>query len=97
MKSIAAGYKAIFVSVDLPVLGTRLNESRNQFAFPPTVRFPNLEFPGGERDVTLDDLDYGKLSLAKLDSKRADCDQTRPSLGIKISLGCVPRQRCRSG
>ncbi|KAE8148605.1 FMN-dependent dehydrogenase family protein [Aspergillus avenaceus] len=38
----AAGYKALFVSVDLPVLGHRLNESRNNFAFPDHMRFPVL-------------------------------------------------------
>ncbi|PTU18413.1 hypothetical protein P175DRAFT_0504336 [Aspergillus ochraceoroseus IBT 24754] len=37
-----AGYKAIFVSVDLPILGNRLNESRNNFKFPPEMKFPNL-------------------------------------------------------
>jgi isopentenyl diphosphate isomerase/L-lactate dehydrogenase-like FMN-dependent dehydrogenase len=40
--SLGAGYKAIFVSVDLPVLGNRLNETRNNFAFPAHLRFPLL-------------------------------------------------------
>ncbi|CAH0003690.1 unnamed protein product [Clonostachys byssicola] len=54
----AAGYKALFVSVDLPILGTRLQEHRSKFEFPPHVTFPNLQDPKGEREVTLDDLDY---------------------------------------
>ncbi|CAH0055152.1 unnamed protein product [Clonostachys solani] len=53
-----AGYKALFVSVDLPILGTRLQEHRSKFEFPPHVTFPNLQDPKGEREVTLDDLDY---------------------------------------
>ncbi|GES57141.1 FMN-dependent dehydrogenase family protein [Aspergillus terreus] len=39
----AEGYKALFVSVDLPVLGNRLNEKRNKFCFPPHVTFPNIQ------------------------------------------------------
>ncbi|KAL7655631.1 hypothetical protein ACMYSQ_007575 [Aspergillus niger] len=41
-KAEKAGYKALFVSVDLPVLGNRLNESRNNFNFPSDMRFPVL-------------------------------------------------------
>lgn len=37
-----AGYKALFVSVDLPILGNRLNEIRNNFSFPTHLNFPNL-------------------------------------------------------
>lgn len=49
----AANYKAIFVSVDVPVLGRRLNEMRNSFTLPEEMQFPNLlsngrkEFSGG--------------------------------------------------
>ncbi|ETI29088.1 hypothetical protein G647_01541 [Cladophialophora carrionii CBS 160.54] len=38
----AAGYKALFPSVDVPVLGRRLNEFRNAFSLPPDLGFPNL-------------------------------------------------------
>ncbi|KAL5362533.1 FMN-dependent dehydrogenase family protein [Aspergillus floccosus] len=38
-----AGYKALFVSVDLPVLGNRLSEKRNRFCFPPHLTFPNIQ------------------------------------------------------
>lgn len=58
----AAGYAAIFVSVDLPVLGTRPNETRNKFAFPTYVDFPNLKHISeeGESEVTAEGLlDYG--------------------------------------
>lgn len=66
MPNLAAGYNAIFVSVDLPVLGTRPNETRNKFAFPPTVEFPNLRSPSreGSVDVTAEGLlDYGSFRL----------------------------------
>ncbi|KAF5004861.1 hypothetical protein FDECE_8643 [Fusarium decemcellulare] len=57
---LVAGYKAIFVSVDLPVLGRRLNEARNDFTFPRHVQFPNLNFPKSEggRTPTLEEVDY---------------------------------------
>ncbi|KAF9893682.1 Hydroxyacid oxidase 1 [Aspergillus nanangensis] len=37
-----AGYKALFVSVDLPVLGNRVSEKRNNFKFPSHLVFPNI-------------------------------------------------------
>lgn len=43
----AAGYKAIFVSVDCPVLGRRLNEMRNDFTLPDNLAFPNILSSGG--------------------------------------------------
>ena len=36
----ASGYRALFVSVDLPVIGSRRNERRNKFAFPDHLEFP---------------------------------------------------------
>ncbi|RYP04926.1 hypothetical protein DL764_004138 [Monosporascus ibericus] len=38
----AAGYKAIFLSVDTPLLGRRLNEYRNNFTLPGDMEWPNL-------------------------------------------------------
>ncbi|KAH8680637.1 (S)-2-hydroxy-acid oxidase [Xylariales sp. PMI_506] len=37
-----AGYKAIFLSVDTPLLGRRLNEYRNNFTLPEGLEWPNL-------------------------------------------------------
>lgn len=44
----AAGYKAIFISVDTPVLGRRLNEMRNNFTLPDDLAFPNILSTGGD-------------------------------------------------
>ncbi|KAL4895339.1 FMN-dependent dehydrogenase [Aspergillus ambiguus] len=41
----AAGYKALFVTLDCPYLGRRLNEFRNKFSLPEGMTYPNL-FPG---------------------------------------------------
>jgi (S)-2-hydroxy-acid oxidase len=38
----AAGYSAIFLSVDVPLLGRRLNEFRNDFQLPDGMEWPNL-------------------------------------------------------
>ncbi|VUC26969.1 unnamed protein product [Clonostachys rosea] len=38
----ASGYKAIFLSVDTPLLGRRLNEYRNNFVLPDDMAWPNL-------------------------------------------------------
>ncbi|KAF2660230.1 FMN-dependent dehydrogenase family protein [Lophiostoma macrostomum CBS 122681] len=58
----AAGYKALFVNVDLPTIGNRLNEARNNFTFPSHFTFPNLQFLRGDEDaknpVGTSDVDY---------------------------------------
>jgi (S)-2-hydroxy-acid oxidase len=38
----AAGYRALFLSVDVPVLGRRLGEMRSSFTLPKGMSFPNL-------------------------------------------------------
>lgn len=40
---IAAGYKALFITVDAPVLGQRLNEVRNHLELPAHLSLPNLQ------------------------------------------------------
>ncbi|KAF2846163.1 FMN-dependent dehydrogenase [Plenodomus tracheiphilus IPT5] len=37
-----AGYKALFLSVDVPVLGRRLGEMRTNFTLPENLSFPNI-------------------------------------------------------
>ncbi|KEY82989.1 dehydrogenase FMN dependent [Aspergillus fumigatus] len=37
-----AGYKALFLSVDVPVLGKRLNEYRNSYTLPEDMNWPNI-------------------------------------------------------
>lgn len=74
-----AGYKAVAVSVDVPVLGRRLNEMRNSFILPGEMEFPNLlssgreEFSGQNEATffgefrrklhTLDNVDHGRCQL----------------------------------
>ncbi len=63
-KPAGAGYKALFLSVDVPVLGRRLNEYRNEFTLPDHLDFPNIlssglkEFAEGENSH-----DYGILMV----------------------------------
>ena len=42
----AAGCKALFLSVDTPCLGLRLNEYRNNFVLPDGIEWPNLRSDG---------------------------------------------------
>ncbi|PIA88906.1 Hydroxyacid oxidase 1 [Cercospora beticola] len=46
-----AGYKAILVSVDTPLLGRRLNEHRNEFTLPEDMGWPNL-LSDGKKELT---------------------------------------------
>lgn len=58
---IDAGYKALFLSVDVPVLGRRLNEYRNDFTLPPELDFPNILSSGlREFDQNENAHDFGK-------------------------------------
>ncbi|CAI7675479.1 unnamed protein product [Penicillium palitans] len=55
----AAGFKALFLTLDVPYLGRRLNEYRNKFAVPEGMEYPNL-FPG----VDVTNLEDGDDSMA---------------------------------
>ncbi|OJJ07553.1 hypothetical protein ASPVEDRAFT_202450 [Aspergillus versicolor CBS 583.65] len=55
----AAGFKALFVTLDAPYLGRRLNEYRNSFGVPKGMEYPNL-FPG----VDVSNLEDGDESMA---------------------------------
>ncbi|GKZ85136.1 hypothetical protein AnigIFM56816_010902 [Aspergillus niger] len=50
-----AGYKALFLSVDVPVLGKRLNEYRNNYQLPEDMQWPNILSDGKD---TSDRTDY---------------------------------------
>ncbi|XP_061478511.1 2-Hydroxyacid oxidase 1 isoform X2 [Rhineura floridana] len=43
MRAEKAGYKGIFVTVDTPFLGKRLDDIRNKFQLPPHLRMKNFE------------------------------------------------------
>lgn len=50
----AAGFKAVFISVDCPWLGRRLNEQRNSFAYPPHLKWPNVPHIDGAKLISDD-------------------------------------------
>lgn len=50
-----AGYKALFISVDCPWLGRRLNEFRNTFSLPEHLGFPNVPGIDPHNMVTADE------------------------------------------
>ena len=57
-----AGYKAVAVSVDVPVLGRRLNEMRNEFILPGEMEFPNILSNGAaEFSGTNEATAYGRI------------------------------------
>ncbi|KAL4786869.1 FMN-dependent dehydrogenase [Aspergillus varians] len=49
-----SGYKALFLSVDVPVLGMRLNEFRNSFSLPEDMEWPNVLSNGSSESNTTD-------------------------------------------
>lgn len=51
-----SGYKALFLSVDVPVLGMRLNELRNNFFLPEDMEWPNILSNGSDNT---DKTNYG--------------------------------------
>ena len=76
-----SGYKAVFVSVDVPVLGRRLNEMRNNFILPEEMEFPNILSNGkdefsGENEATA----YGASDLTESEA-HADLSRRYSELG----------------
>ena len=55
----AAGYSAIFLSVDVPLLGRRLNEFRNDFHLPDGMEWPNL-LSNGKAELNQDLSDHAQ-------------------------------------
>jgi (S)-2-hydroxy-acid oxidase len=53
----ASGYSAIFLSVDVPLLGRRLNEFRNDFHLPDGMEWPNL-LSNGKAELSQDLSDH---------------------------------------
>ncbi|EIM22812.1 FMN-dependent alpha-hydroxy acid dehydrogenase [Wallemia mellicola CBS 633.66] len=53
-----AGYKAIFLTIDCPYLGRRLNEYRNQFKLPEHLTLPNLPVEDGNMVTRDERLEY---------------------------------------
>ncbi|KAJ5227158.1 uncharacterized protein N7469_007164 [Penicillium citrinum] len=49
-----AGYKALFLSVDVPVLGKRLNEYRNDYTLPADMQWPNILSSGSDHSDRTD-------------------------------------------
>ncbi|KAF2123839.1 FMN-dependent dehydrogenase [Dothidotthia symphoricarpi CBS 119687] len=49
-----AGYQALFLSVDVPVLGRRLGEMRTNFVLPENLSFPNLLSNGADEFLNAD-------------------------------------------
>lgn len=70
-----AGCKAFFLSVDVPMLGRRLNEYRNNFILPEDMEWPNLLLTGKEQleEETSNEpqgFDYGKQLLPPVSQTR---------------------------
>lgn len=64
-KSEEAGYKAFFLSADVPVLGKRLNEYRNDYTLPEDMQWPNILSSGSDHS---DRTDYGRVHPAKVEN-----------------------------
>lgn len=103
----ASGYSAIFLSVDVPLLGRRLNEFRNDFHLPDGMEWPNLlsngkaELMQGLDDHTQETRNYefGKKNiLSKYQAITLTfVMQIHRSTGILPSLGFDHKPSCRSG
>lgn len=63
LTKVDAGYKAIVLTVDCPVLGRRLNEMKNTFKMPAGSRYPNVDRTadaGESLDVGGEGMRYGQ-------------------------------------
>jgi isopentenyl diphosphate isomerase/L-lactate dehydrogenase-like FMN-dependent dehydrogenase len=89
----AAGYKAIFLTVDCPIVGIRHNEYRNDFGIPEGFAYPNLSsdtskpYGLGEDNP---DIEYGTQSVfAHHGTEYLTTTQKATSPGAKQSSGCA--------
>lgn len=58
-RAAAAGYEAIVLTVDAPILGRRERDLRTQFHLPPGVGYANIHRSGTKRDPANRDNTYG--------------------------------------
>ena len=61
---LAAGCKALWVTVDLPILGRRLNEYKNKFSIPEGLTVPNLPPIDFQQTAKTSKMGYGEWGLA---------------------------------
>ncbi|CAM1506194.1 Fc.00g058350.m01.CDS01 [Cosmosporella sp. VM-42] len=80
----ASGYKAIFLSVDTPLLGRRLNEYRNNFVLPDDMEWPNL-LSDGKSELSGQDKDRDSHSKHDFDPS-LDWDTAIPWLREHTNL-----------
>lgn len=72
MRAKKAGYKAVFLTVDTPVLGRRLADKRNKFKMPDHLKIANfVEIDDSEADAVLNG-STSKKTRRMRDSKGAD-------------------------
>jgi 4-hydroxymandelate oxidase len=81
----AAGYRAIVLTVDAPILGRRLADERNAFALPDGLVMANLMVPG-----TLGSSAEERSMLAKYVASRHDASLTWSDLDWLRSLSPLP-------
>ena len=82
-KCAECGYKALFLSVDVPVLGHRLNEYRNDFRIPADMSYPNILSSGSDMSSRTD---YGMCPDMNLTASKSDAIRSDTWLGHSSSL-----------
>lgn len=85
-RAVAAGYQALCVTVDTPLLGRRERDERNAFRLPPGLGIANLRPSGLD---ALPDPEHGS-SFAKYAADLLDASLTWDDLGWLKSLSKLP-------
>jgi 4-hydroxymandelate oxidase len=83
----AAGYGAIVLTVDAPVMGRRIADERNEFALPPGMAMANLV---GSAEVMAESAGAGGSALAAYVAARHDASVTWDDLGWLRSITSLP-------
>jgi 4-hydroxymandelate oxidase len=63
-RAAAAGYEAIILTVDAPILGRRERDLRTEFQLPPGVGYANIQRGGTKRDPTTGEHSDDQIKLA---------------------------------
>jgi isopentenyl diphosphate isomerase/L-lactate dehydrogenase-like FMN-dependent dehydrogenase len=95
----AAGYKALFLTVDLPTLGNRQQEERYDFSFPKDLRLPNLALANangpldGGLELGMCKVDFSKGSMALTTIRSRDFVEYHSSMAAAIDIFADLAQR----
>lgn len=89
-KGEECGYKAVLVTVDIPVIGRRLGELRNGFDLPPSFTFPNVLGDDGKPPASFQSITRDASTVSSISFSRSTHSGILLAIGHLIVLSLNP-------